>query len=558
MSELPVAGDIRTIPELVRFTTREHSSREAIVSPGLRLTYSALDEQSATLALRLLAAGVGKYSRIALHAPNSPEWVIAWMAITRIGAVAVPISTFSAGPELVRILRRSDCHGLIVGGSRWDATVELLTELVPEIQDQSPVMAAALPALRFLAAITPGPDGIPHVHRLGSPERTLPPDMELLFAAEDEVHPSDPATIVFTSGTTSDPKGVVHSHEGVTAQAEILARELGIQPTARSFTMLPFFWVGGLAMSLLPSLLIGAVSYTMEGFDPSAILELIEREQITRILVYPERNVAAIVAHPDYRTKDLSSLQRGVPGLPVQYTAATGVSSTVDGLTMGLGMSETFSAYWWGTPDAQDPVTPPLERLSPGWELKVVDDHGVAVGEGEVGEIAVRGPSLTIGLDKENRDEVFEAGGFYRTGDLGLVAGGAVRFRGRRGGMIRSSGANVSSAEVTEALRLIPGVAAAHVVGLPDEEKGSVVAAAVVSLPGTELEPAAVRDEVGRSLASYKVPSVLEVLSETAIPQTATGKVDERALALLLAERRARRSPSGAPNAPPRNNAAPD
>jgi acyl-CoA synthetase (AMP-forming)/AMP-acid ligase II len=208
-------------------------------------------------------------------------------------------------------------------------------------------------------------------------------------------------------------------------------------------------------------------------------------------------------------------------------------------------MTETFGGYWWGVPDPPSAVPlqpgerrpPPLDRLQPGVELKVVDPEGKPVPDGGRGEICIRGASITPGLHKADRSATFDADGWFHTGDEGEVDGVRVRFRGRLGDMIKTAGANVAPPEVVAVLATLPGVAQAFVVGLPDPVRGQVVTAAVVPEPGVELDPVAIRTELHRELATYKVPAHIVVLGEDDIPWTASHKVAKAALAALLAER---------------------
>ncbi|HQV58990.1 MAG TPA: AMP-binding protein, partial [Ilumatobacteraceae bacterium] len=350
----------------------------------------------------------------------------------------------------------------------------------------------------------------------------------ILTAAEQAVHPSDPATMIYTSGSTSAPKGVIHSHRGILTRTTEFAHEFSIRPDDRVYSSMPLFWVGGLGQILLPLLANGACTATLERPDPAAVRALIESERLTRIFLYPQRTATSIVNDPAWQGVDLSSIERGLPGLP-------GISLTTFGDGMGLGMSETFAAYAWGRPEHPSQFTPPMRRLSAGWSVKVITDDGRPAHHGEEGEILVRGPSLCIGLQKRDRDEVFDADGFYRTGDYVLVDGGALRFRGRRGDMIKSAGANVAAAEVETALRRLEGVDEAFVVGIPDQDRGAVPGAAVVAKLGATLSEAGLLAELGKVLAGYKLPRRILILDSVAdIPMTPTGKLRQHELRELL------------------------
>lgn len=527
----------RTVGDMLHSWVSRDPDGEALVGDGVRHTYRSLEIASGELARALVASGVTKYGRVAVHAANSPEWVVAWLAITRIGAVAVPLSTFATGPELVRSLRHADCQALVTRSGPRPHAVDLLAHLIPSIGDPSPLFCADLPFLRTVLDISPDGSALagPSIAALAA---TVDP--ALISAMEGEVHASDPATMVYTSGSTSAPKGVVHSHHAVVTQTHNLVDELRFDNTVRNLTLLPFFWVGGMMLTLLPTLAAGGMVATVAGFDPGEVLRLIEEERLTRASVYPPANLAAVVAHPDMATRDLSSLQRSVPGFPPEgfgLDVGPMVSDSHDGLTMGLGMSETLSAYWWGTPDAANPITPPLTRTTAGAEVRVVSDDGSLTPPGSRGEIRVRAPFVTIGLQKVDRDAVFDPDGFYRTGDIGeVMADHRIRFCGRSSDIIRANGANVSSAEVVAALMRIDGVVSAHVVGIPDVDRGAVVAAAVITDGRRGCDAESIREALTADIARYKVPTIIRLVNSEDIPTTATSKVDQPALRALLSD----------------------
>ena len=524
-----------TVPQLLRSAIVQFSNEEAVVGDGTRLTYEDLDRRSEELARALIGSGISKYGRVGLHAPNSVEWIVAWFAITRIGAVAVPLSTFASPSELIRSLRHSDCQALLARRGPRGHAPEMLDPVLPGIGLGVPRYQLEVPFLRCILDLTPldqGPLPQPAEASIGHRASGVP--STLVDALEEQVHPSDPAMMIYTSGTTSEPKGVVHSHDAVTFQVVTLVDELAVDSDVRAYTTLPFFWVGGLALTALPTLAAGGTLYTTTGFEPAEVLRLIEEERLTRVSVYPAPNIAAVLAHPDLAKRDLTSVDRGVLGFPPGLKGRPAVADARDGLTMGLGMSETFSCYWWGTPDESDPVTPPLDRSAPGVEVKVVGDDGEPAADGQQGEIRVRGRTVTIGLQKVDRSEVFDADGFYRTGDIGLVDGTTVRYRGRAHDTIKTSGANVATAEVSAAILRIEGVADAHVVGLPDATKGEVVGALVVPRQGEELDVEDIYDRLRADLARYKVPTVIALTDDDRVPRTATSKVDAQAVRTLL------------------------
>jgi len=499
----------RTIPVFVRALAEAYGDKPAVVLGDDVLTYRELERRSAVLALGLMARGAGKGNRIGFLLGNSPEWVVTWAAIARMGAVAVPLSTFSKPPELARILRHGDVQG-VIAQHRF-----LSQDFVRSLGDAFPeARLAATPALRLAAA--------PHLRWIAFTGAVAPPpwahdlawlesragqegfDDELLRAAEAEVHPDEPAMMIYTSGQSADPKGVLHSHSAILSKIHYLRYMLGIGPEDRNESTMPFFWIGGLVMTLFTTLEAGGTVACGEGPTIGVVFGTLSDTRPRPTYPDPERRV-------------------------------------------GLGMSETFGIYSWGNADPHParPLCTPLVTFEPGYSVKVVDGSGQPVPDGGRGEILVRGPSVTIGLHKVDRAKSFDPDGFYRTGDEGELDGDAIYFVGRLGDMIKTSGANVTPAEVERELLGLNGVAAAYVVGVDDETRGQVVGAAVVPGEGAELDASSILDALRSRLSSYKVPRLLVFLSQDEVPVTPTSKLLKRDLARLIWSRSADRRVAG-------------
>jgi acyl-CoA synthetase (AMP-forming)/AMP-acid ligase II len=514
---------------------------EAIVGEGRRLTYRTLDIEARRWAARLIGLGVGKGARVGLLLGNGPTWLSVFAAATRLGAVAVPLSTFFTPAELAYVVRHADLHGLVVHGSLLE-------------RDQLAEVATAIPAVTGGAGRVLHVDDAPFLRWIGVTEPVRPgpawavdlnvddatDDWDVLDAVAGDIHPNDPALMIYTSGSTATPKGVPHTHAAVMTKAHYLRAMFELVPGVRSYIASPFFWVGGLTMSLFPVLDAGGAQLCTHRFDAGEVLELIERERPSRAVLYPH-HIAALLDHPAFVTTDRSSLQYADPRLLADGTSPPPLPT--HGLGIGIGMTETFGGYWWGRPDpvsADAPLRPgerrppPLDELQPGVELRVVDPHGHPVADGERGEICIRGACITAGRHKEPREAAFDRGGWFHTGDEGEVDGRRVRFRGRLDETIKTAGANVAPAEVVAALRQRPGVAEAYVLGLPDETRGQVVVAAVVPAEGTTLDGAELRDALRANLSAFKVPVHILVLAADDIPWTASHKVRRGALADLI------------------------
>jgi acyl-CoA synthetase (AMP-forming)/AMP-acid ligase II len=342
--------------------------------------------------------------------------------------------------------------------------------------------------------------------------------------------------ILYSSGSTADPKGAVHAHGSVLRHSAALGQLRGVREDDRMWSPMPFFWVGGLVFSLLGAMHAGACVLVEDVFDPGRTLALLERERATAAVGWPHFG-KALVEHPEFPKRDLSPLRAG--NIPVLLPPEI-CPADPELRPNGLGMTETCGPHTYTGEGAL-----PEERRGcfgpavSGVEHKVVDPaSGAVLPPGAVGEICVRGYSLMQGLYKVERSETFDADGFYHTGDAGFFTpDGLLYFKGRLGEMIKTAGANVTPSEVESVLTAMPEVKAAYVVGVADATRGENVAAAVVLEPGASLAPEAIRQRTKDLLAAYKVPRHVWVTTMDALPFTDSGKIDKRRLRAQLEER---------------------
>jgi acyl-CoA synthetase (AMP-forming)/AMP-acid ligase II len=529
-----------TAPTLIRTLAARHGDCELIVGDGGRLSYAQADAISARMARSLLAAGVGKGTHVGICFPNGPDWVLAWLAATRIGAVVVPLNTFFKARELGWMLRHADVAVLLtaarLGSNDYLARLE---EVASELRDAAPeaLRTPALPYLRSVYAFggCERPWAMPGESLRDDP-RSDAIDDAFLRAVESCVAPADPMLILYSSGSTADPKGAVHTHGTVVRHSFQLARLREVRSDDRIWSPMPFFWVGGLVFGLLGTMHAGASVLTESVFDPGRTLALLERERATAAVGWPHFG-KALVEHPDFPKRDLSALRAGnIPNLLPPSICPPDPELRPN----GLGMTETCGPHTYTGEGAL-----PEERRAcfgaaiPGIEHKVVDpESGRVLGAGEVGEICVRGYSLMQGLYKRERGESFDRDGFYHTGDAGFFTeDGLLYFQGRLGEMIKSGGANVTPSEVESLLMSFVEVKEAYVVGVADAQRGENVAAAVVLEPRTPVAAEEIRTRAKAQLAAYKVPRHLLVAVHDALPFTDSGKIDKRKLRALLEAR---------------------
>jgi acyl-CoA synthetase (AMP-forming)/AMP-acid ligase II len=529
-----------TAAELVRHAARRFGDKPLAILGDQRLTYADAEVLSARLAKGLLASGIGKGARVGLLAPNSPQWIVGWLGATRIGAVTTLLNTYSKARELGWLLRHADVQLLLtVDRYLGNDYLERLEHAVPDLagQEHERIFVASNP---FLRAIWTWGDGrrpwagpIDELAERGHGVRD-----EILHECEREVTPADPMVVVYSSGSTADPKGAVHAHGPAVRHAHNLWQMRDLIEDDVLYTPMPLFWVGGFSFTLIAAMHAGATLVFEEQFEPGATLELIERERVTQVLGWPHM-AKALIDHPTFKDRDLSSIRGGSYAalLPQQLQADAEVPRA-----NSLGMTETLGPH---TFDSKDNPLPAEKAGSfgfsvPGVEHKIVDpvtleDQPV----GDTGELWIRGYSVMLGLHKKERSEVFTPEGWYRTGDGGYFdEDGHFYFTGRMGDLIKASGMNITPRDVELALEALPEVVLAFVCGIPAGERGEDVVAAIALSPGETLDEEEARKRVKEEIASYKVPRRILVFGDqTELPWLDSGKVDRRRLAAILEER---------------------
>ena len=552
-----------TVPQLLNVGRERFGSNDCVVTPESRLTFAELDEQSRRLAAHLVGLGVVKGSRVGLLFPNGIEWVITWAATTRIGAVAIPVNTFYKTPELAKFLRHSDIQYLLGVGSFMQHDYLSRLESIapelgtPEISDEGAV-ALALPGLPQMRRVLLWGDSDRTWAEGGLGEavsRPVDPALtEVVEGLEDDVSPGDVLLVTYTSGSTGEPKGVVHSHGGVIRHAHNLASLSAIDEASRIWTPMPLCWVGGFSFSMLRAMVAGGCFLTQDVFEPGAALRMFREEKVTNVSAWPAV-AKSLREHPDFPSTDLSGLRSGVSFYDAVPPHRRPPDPTL--VVSSLGMSETCGPHTFWNPEEEVVGVPEEYRGAfghevPGTEHRVVDpDTGTDVPDGNEGEVLVRGYSLMMGLYKKERSEVFDGDGWYHTGDRGCFRDGWFFFTGRQTDLIKTSGSNVAPAEVETCLLAYDEVKLGFVVGVPHEIKGQEVVALVVPWrsgseadPPPPPEPDVLRKRLKDEISSYKVPTHILVIEDEQVPWLVSQKVDRRALVTLaeklLAEQGAR------------------
>jgi len=523
-----VPSSALTMPGFLEEVAERYGEREALCfhedGQVTRWSYAKLYEEATRIAKALAAKGLGKGSRVAWLMGNRPEWVAGAFGTAMAGCVFVPLNTLLGREELAFVLSHSDA-ALLAYQPRL-ASHDYHSDLAGILQDSD-----RLPFLRELV-------------ELGSPswENFLGKGDEVsdtsVAARAASVAPFDDAIVIYTSGTTEQPKGVLHPHRSPAIQFWRFARLLCLDGEVRSWSAFPFFWSAGMAMVLGATLAAGGCVVLQEYFEPGEALWLLEHERVTSPHAWPHQ-LAALEAHPDFPRADLSSIRQ------VDADTSLGRHPTVQlrspwSQRSAYGTTETFTLV-----TASPACASPEEReghhgrVLAGNQVRIVDpDTGEDLGVGQTGEIRVKGATLMKGYLKVTPEEVFDERGFFGAGDAGFVDEmGRLHWEGRTSGLIKSAGANISPVEIESVLRAHPGVAHCAVVGIPHQTLGEMVVAAVVPKPGVPLGEDELRGFLRERLASYKVPRRIAFVEEHELATTASAKVRTDHLRSLLSRK---------------------
>ncbi|MET7772621.1 class I adenylate-forming enzyme family protein [Nocardia sp. NPDC005366] len=528
--------DSPTVGRILRAQARSRPDRALLICDDERLDYVTAQRRSARLARGLIALGAGKGTHIGLLYPNGVDFVVGALAAARIGAVVVPFSTFATAREMHQQLVDADIRILLATSAyRSHDYVRRLSDVLTESRFGAGgrLLCSAVPQLRHVA-ISYGGDIRRRVRDIGGLDRLAESvDDELLEAMENDVDGSDPLAVIYTSGSTSTPKGVVHTHGALLEHQTNLNGIRGLTEADILFCNSPFFWIGGFGFGLLATLVAGSTLVCSNATDAGATLDLLEAEKPTVTNGFAA-GVAHLARHPSFAARDLSSMRRGnlYAIMPEQVRP-----SDPELRHNMLGMTEAGSVLLISDDDGDQPESRrgSFGRPAPGFDIRVVDpDTGAEVAAGEVGILCIRGPYVMQGYYKRSREECFDPDGWFHTGDLVRVDDeGFVYYLGRHGSMIKTAGANVSPVEVEKAITKITD-SVAHVIGLPDPDRGQVVAAVVVSPHGDALDETELRERLGTELSAYKIPKRFISVQAADIPLLSSGKVDSHRLGKLF------------------------
>jgi len=533
--------------DLPAIAARRWPAREAMVFEGRRWSFREFEREVDAAAKALMALGVAPGEKVALWMPNRPEWLFLMFAVLKLGAVLVPLNTRYRVADLGYAVAQSNSATLIAVDRSGPVDYgSMLVEALPGLasQDKTALAVPGFPDLKRVVLFgSATPRGAWNWAEV-APLAAMVSDAALAQRAA-AVDPDAMALICYTSGTTGNPKGVMHSHICLRNVVDQSGR-LGITFQDRIMCYLPLFHLYGFAEAALLGVMTGAAQIVTATFDPAEVLELVERERAT-VLHGFDTHYRDIMVALDSRPTDLSSLRIGTfaAGMSSSQPIAEQAQRRLCPTVSGWGMSECWAFVTMGFalgPTAQRAEASGFPMI--GMEVRVVDaatGHDQPVGQ--QGELWVRGYSVMLGYydNPKATAEAIDAEGWLHTGDTVLMReDGHIRFLGRYKDMLKVGGENVSPAEVEAWIMRLPAVAEVAVVGYPDPRLAEVGVAFVRLRPGESLGEEQVLAHCRGQIASFKIPR--HVLFVAEMPMTASGKVQkhrlrDRALAELGAPR---------------------
>ncbi|MEM7327010.1 MAG: AMP-binding protein [Actinomycetota bacterium] len=519
--------DSCSIPELVAWSVTTHADVDAITDGDVTLTYRELGDRIDQAARAMVAAGIEVGDTVAVWAPNCWEWVVAGLAASRAGARLVPINTRFKGGEAAYVLRTADVRLLFVvdGFLDMDYSGSIADHDLPALEQVINLRGPAAPnAGTFEEFVTGGDRGNNGDDGSGRDELQAEVERRSAAATGDDI-----GLIMFTSGTTGNPKGVLVRGGAIIRAFHAYGQALTVQAGDPYLLVNPYFHAFGYNSGIIVCLLFGAKNLPVAIYEPGEVLETIQRERVA-VFPGPPALFQGLLNHPELERYDLSSLRACVTGaasIPVEMIVAMRDRLGFEIVITAYGMTETSGIASYTQPDDPPEVAATTSgRAIPDGELRIVDAAGSDVPTGTEGELLVRGYQVTPGYlnAPEQTAEAIDADGWLHTGDVAVMnEDGYIDITDRMKDMFIMGGFNAYPAEIERMMVEHPQVGIAAVIGVPDERMGEVGAAFVVPAPGPRPNPAELIGWCREQMANYKVPRYVWVVDD--LPLTASNKV---------------------------------
>ncbi len=531
-----------TVGEQLDRIAARYGEREAIAFKGQRWTFGQLKAESDAAARGLIRCGVKPGDKVALWLTNCPEWLHIQYAVAKIGAVLVPINTRFRTSDLDYVLRQSDSSTLITTDHAGPVGyLDMVRELIPSLEaspDVNALQVEAFPELRRVIIVceTSYAGTLRWRDVVAAGDHVPPADLQ---ARQRAVDPDDTMIIMYTSGTTGFPKGVMHSHN-ILRNVTDEANRMAVRSTDVTLMYLPLFHAFGLYEGAMMLILTGSRQILMDVFDVGEALRLIESEKVTMIHGF-DTHFQDLADHPDCERTDHSSLRVGIlaAGLSSSEPVARRAQGRLGVTVSGWGMTEAGVGAALGYPtDPEDDRCAASGVPLPGYEFQIVDPGtGHPVPYGMPGELCCRGYGVMQGYYKkpEETAKAIDVEGWLHTGDMATMReDGTLRFLGRYKEMLKVGGENVDPVEIEALLLTHPAVNQVKVVGVPDARLQEVACACVVLEEEAQVEPDDLLVLCKGKIASFKIPR--HVLFRKEYPMTSSGKVQKFRLSELCIE----------------------
>jgi acyl-CoA synthetase (AMP-forming)/AMP-acid ligase II len=516
--ETGIRGDLEwgSIPQLARAAAQRFGGKEAVIDGDVRLSFAELAAAADAAGRAFVAAGIGTGDRVAIWSPNVHEWIVALLGLQSAGGVVVPINTRYKGAEAAFILAKSRARILVTvsGFLGHDYIAMLDGHDLPDLEHTVVLRGDAPPGTETWSAFVARGDVV------------SPADLDARVAA---LGADDTSDILFTSGTTGNPKGVVATHGQTLRGFADWAAIVGLREDDRYLVVNPFFHAFGYKAGIVACLTVGATLVPQAVFDIPMAMANVAEHAITA-LPGPPAIYQTFLNHPDLDRERVQTLRLAVTGaapVPVELIQRMEAELGFETVVTAYGLTECCGIVTVCRPD--DPperISGSSGRAIPGVEVRIVDDDGGEVPRGEPGEIIVRGYNVMQGYFEapEQTAEVIDPDGWLHTGDVGTMdADGYVAITDRKKDMFISGGFNAYPAEIERLLLLHPDIAQAAVIGVPDERMGEVGMAFVVATAGADLAADAVVAWAREQMAGFKAPRSVRVVD--ALPMNASNKV---------------------------------
>ncbi|OJY17436.1 MAG: acyl-CoA synthetase [Myxococcales bacterium 68-20] len=495
-----------TVGDVIRRSARRVPNAMALSFDERSWTYRQLDEASTRVAAALLAAGLRKGDRVAAFGKNSDAYVILWLAVVKAGLVHVPVNFALTGRELAYILRQSGARAVFTDRALRAAVDEcgVSLEIVGSLRDGA--------GDRDVLAWSRGDGPVP--------------------ALEVEVDDEDLAQILYTSGTTSEPKGAMLTHRALVFHYASAALAVDARASERQLHALPLYHSAQMHVFMMPSLMLGAPNWLLEAPDPARVLAAIADHSIDAFFAAPTVWIAllALIENNAGRVRDLRKAYYGASIMPTPVLERLRELLPELRFFNCFGQSEIGPLATVLRPEEHEARPASAGRAIPFVDLRVVDDDMNDVKPGEVGEVVYRSPQLCLGYwDKPAETEEAFAGGWFHSGDLARIdEEGYITIVDRKKDIIKSGGVVVSSREVEETLFLHPAVREVAVIPVPDPKWIEAVTAVVVLREGAVVDEVALVEHARARLAPFKVPKRVHFVE--ALPKNTAGKLLKREL----------------------------